>query len=125
MSKIVAGAAALAVTALLTLPGPAGAAEQRADGLRNHDTAASTELSSQRYWRRGYVARRTWGPRFAYRPYYQPYYGGYPFYQPWRPYSHGGLPYGYSYGSSPYYYSRPVASFGFGFGPGWGWGWGW
>ena len=114
MSKILAGTAALALAAMLTLPGAASAAERRADGLRSQNAAAITDVSARRYHRRHVVVRRAWGPRYGYyRPYYRPYYSGYPY---------AGSPY-YSYGYSPYYYSRPAFSFGLGFGPRWGWGW--
>ena len=108
MSKIVLSTAALALAAVLTAAAPAGAAERRADGLRNSE-AAPTEFSSHRrryfhrgprygYWGPRY---RSWGPGYGYYgPSYA--YAGYPYYyRPWRPY--------------------PVVSFGFGFGPRWGW----
>jgi len=103
MSKMLAGTAALALAAMLTLPGAASAAERRADGLRSQDAAAITDVSARRYHRRHAVVRRAWGPRYGY---YRPYYAGYPYY--W------GSPY-YSYGYSP--------GFSIGFGPRWGWGW--
>ena len=109
MNKMLTGTAALALAAMLALPGAASAAERRADGLRGHDAAAITDVSARRYHhRRHVVIRRAWGPRFGYyRPYYRPYYAGYPYW---------GSPY-YSYGYSPGF------SIGFGFGPRWGWGW--
>jgi hypothetical protein len=109
MSKILGTMAAFALLATLALPGSANAAERRADGLKAHDAAAQTELSSVRRWhRRHVVVRRAWGPRYGY---WGPRYGGYPYY--------AGYPYaGYGYGY-PYY--RPGISIGFGFGPRWGW----
>jgi hypothetical protein len=94
MTKTLLALAAGASLLVLALPGPAGAAERRDDGIRSN--AQSTEFSSvyRRYHRR-YVVRR------AYRPYY-----GY------------GYPYAYGYGY-PYYYRRPFVGLGvgpFGFG---------
>ena len=98
MSKLLAACAALAVTAVLALPGSAGATEQRADGIRNDD---GIEVSAaRRHWRRHYYGsryygyRRHWAPRYYYarpyyrpyyaRPYYRPYYYSYrPYYRPW------------------------------------------
>ncbi len=97
MTKILALGAAAAITAAVALTSPAGAAEPRADGLRNAD---QIEVSSARRHRRVYV-RRYYGPR---------YYGG-PYYD--DPY--------YAYGYYPYRYYRPgpyigIGPFGFGFG---------
>jgi hypothetical protein len=117
MSKILAGIAAFALTAMLALPGPASAAERRADGVRANDQAAPTEFSSRhrRWHRRHVVVRRAYGPRFGYYPYYRrPYYSG--FYRP----AYAGYPY---YGGYSYYRPYPTFSIGFGFGPRWGWGW--
>jgi hypothetical protein len=77
--KLLAACAAVAVTAMLALPGSAGATEQRADGIRNND---GIEVSAQRRYRRYYYGpryyygyRRHWAPRYYYaRPYYRPYY---------------------------------------------------
>jgi hypothetical protein len=97
MTKTLLALAAGASLLVLALPGPAGAAERRADGIRSN--AEATEFSSvyRRYHRR-YVVRRA----------YRPYYGGYGY----------GYPYAYGYGS-PYYYRRPFVGLGlgpFGFG---------
>jgi hypothetical protein len=105
MSKILASMAAFALVSVLALPGPASAAERRADGLRATDATAMTDVSAYRRWRRAY-----WGPRYGfYRPY-------------WRPrYAYWGAP--YSYGYNPYFYRpRPVFALSIGFGPRWGWG---
>jgi hypothetical protein len=83
---LVAGASLL----VLALPGPAGAAERRTDGIRNGGDLTEFSSYHRRWHRRGYVVRR------AYRPYY-------------------GYPYAYGYGY-PYYY-RPRPFVGFGFGP--------
>jgi len=120
MSKILAGTAALALAAMLALPGAASAADRKAGGLRSQDAAAVTDVSARRWHRRHVVIRRAWGPRFGfYRP-WRPWYAGYPYSRPWG----WGSPYS-AYGYSPYYYSRPAFSFGVGVGPRWGWGWGW
>ncbi|HKG00764.1 MAG TPA: hypothetical protein VKB15_09090 [Xanthobacteraceae bacterium] len=109
MSKILASVAAFALVAMLALPGPANAAERRADGLRANQAAAPTEFSSRhrRWHRRHIVVRRAYGPRFGYYPYARPLYAGYPYDRSWW----GG----------PYYRPGPAVSFGFGFGPRWGW----
>ena len=125
MSKVLAGTAAFALTAMLALPGSANAGERGADGLRAKDATAMTEFSSRRIYRRHIVVRRAYGSRFGYRRYGGPRYayGGY-----WRPrYAWGYPSYGYPYFSSPYYagYYRPwyrpypAVSIGFGFGPRW------
>ncbi|HKH00108.1 MAG TPA: hypothetical protein VKB08_05225 [Bradyrhizobium sp.] len=65
MKKLLTGAAAVALLAIVAMPVPAGAAE----GLKG--TTAQTdslEVSSQYYRRRYYR---------PYRGYYRPYYGGY------------------------------------------------
>jgi hypothetical protein len=105
MSRILVVCAAFALVLMLSLPGPASAADRRADGLRNNDM---TEVSShRRRFRRVVVVRRPyWRPRpVLLRP--LPYWDPYPYaYHPyvWRP--------------------RPVVAFGIGpvWGPGWGWG---
>jgi hypothetical protein len=92
MPRILLALAAGASLVLLALPGPAAAAEPRADGARN--AVEHTDFSSyhRRWHRKRYVVRR------AYRPYY-----GY------------GYAYPYAYGY-PYYY-RPRPFIGFGVGP--------
>jgi hypothetical protein len=127
MSKILASMAAFALVSVLALPGPASAAERRADGLRTTDATSMTDVSAYRRWGRGY-----WGPRYGfYRPYWRPRYAfyrpywrpRYAFYRPyWRPrYAYWGAP--YSYGYNPYFYRpRPVFALSIGFGPRWGWG---
>ena len=98
MSKILATCAAVAVTALIALPAPAGAAERNAAGVKQ---AELTDVSSARRHHRRYV-------RHSYRPHYY----GRPYYAPYNAYAYD--PY------YPYYY-RPgfsvgVGPFGFGFG---------
>jgi hypothetical protein len=111
---------------MLAFPGPANAAERRADGLRDN-ASAMTDVSAQRWrWRRGYYGRpwvrraawrrAAWGPGWGYG------YG-------WRArYAGWGYPYAYPYAYPYYWRPRPVVavSFGpaFGWGPRWGWG-GW
>jgi hypothetical protein len=119
MSKMLASMAAFALVTMLALPGPADAAERRTEGLRTKDPVAQTEFSSQRrYYRRGVVVRRAWGPRWGYRGYWRPRYAsGYPYYRPYYA-GYWGYPY-----YRPWYRPYPVVSIGFGFGPRWGWGW--
>ena len=90
MTKILGTIAALAIMGAAALPLQASAAEH---GLKQ---AQSTELSSQRHWRRHYSYRH-WGPR----RYWGPRYGYY------------GYPYRYGYGY-PYGYYRPGLAFRFG-----------
>jgi hypothetical protein len=123
MSRMLAGAAAFALTLVLTLPGPAAATERRADGLRQND-AAMTEFSSQRRWhRRHFVRRHVWGPRRAYwgpRRFWGPRYA-YPY---WRRPVYAYSPYYYRPWRRPYYAHAgfgPVVSFGIGFGPRYWW----
>jgi hypothetical protein len=90
MKTIFATCAAVAVTALIALPGSVSAIERRADGVQTQQAqTGSTEFSDQRrrYRSRYYSGRRYYsGPRYysgysapyyAYqpRPYYRPYYG--------------------------------------------------
>jgi len=91
MNKLLATCAAIAVTAVVMLPGAAGAAERTADGLRN---AEQIEVSSQQRYRRHYNSRRYYGRSRAY--YRQPYY-------------------------DQSYYARPAYNnYGYARGPGWG-----
>jgi len=90
MTKILGTIAALTIMGAAALPLQASAAEH---GLKQ---AQSTELSSQRHWRRHYGYRH-WGPR----RYWGPRYGYY------------GYPYRYRYGY-PYGYYRPGLAFRFG-----------
>ncbi len=107
MSRILATCAAVAVTALIALPGSASATERRADGIQTQQAlAGGLEFSDQRrrYRNRYYTGRRYYrGPRYyGYAPYYAPYYAYAP--RPYyRPY------YGPSVGVG-------VGPFGFGFG---------
>jgi hypothetical protein len=92
--------------AAIAMPGPTAAAEQRQDpGIQKQ--VRGEEFSAQRrYYRRGYVGRRFYGPRrYAYRGYGRRYYRPYPY---------------YAYGGYPYYSPGPFVRFGpFGFGFGW------
>ena len=100
MSKMLATCAAVAVTALIALPAPAGAAERSAAGVKQ---AEQIEISSARRHHRRYV-RRYYAPR--------PYYYSRPYYAPYRAY-------GYDPYYRPYYqpgFSLGVGPFGFGFG---------
>jgi hypothetical protein len=98
MAKIFLGLAAGALLIVLALPGPAGAAERRADGIRSNSDIEQTEFSSRhRRWHRH---------RYYVRRYHRPYYG-YPYYG-W------GHPYGY-------YRPGPAIGLSFGFGPRFWW----
>lgn len=92
MSRLLATCAALAVTALVTLPAPAANAADRNASLMK---TAPIEVSSARRHYRHHVYRRYYGPRYGY---------------------YGGPYYGYdAYAYSPYY--RPAPYVGFGIGP--------
>ena len=72
MSKILVSIAALGLVGAASLPLQANAAE-RHDGVTNADVQQSTEVSSQRRWRRHYgyryYPRRYYGPRYGYYGY--------------------------------------------------------
>ena len=89
MSKMFAALAAVMLLFVIATPGPADAAQRRADGMRNLDQYEFS--SARRRYRRHY---RRYAPRYYYRPYY---------YRPsyYQPYTYG--PYYYR----PYYY-RPA-----------------
>jgi hypothetical protein len=130
MSRIGVVCAVLALGASLSLAVPAGAAERRADGMRNNDM---TEFSAQWRVRRarwggypGWRVRRAavWGGypgwrvrRAAYWGGYPGYWGGYPGWRVRRAAYWGGYGYPYAY---PYVVPRPVVAVSFG--PSWGWG---
>ena len=95
MYKILATCAAVAVTALIALPGPVSAAERRADGIQNSD---QLEVSSQRRYRRHASPRRYHGQRSYGRSYYAPQYG-------YAPRSN------YGYAPRPYYRPAPFPFF--------------
>ena len=85
MSKMLSVLVAIFALWIVVLPGPADAAQRRADGIRNLD---QYEFSSARR-RRRVVVRRYVGPGYYGQPYYSPY---------------GYQPYGYR----PYGYYRPA-----------------
>jgi hypothetical protein len=104
MSKfIIPGLAAAALTLALALPGTAGAADRRADGVNNTPQQATEFSSRHRGVRHRRVVRRY-------------YYAPRPYYRPWGPY----YGYGYGYPYYPYAYApRPFVGVGvgpFGFG---------
>jgi hypothetical protein len=103
MTKTIISLAATALLSALVLPGPAGAADKRADGLTNKAPQATEFSSRHRRWHRPRVVRRYYRyPRYRYS--YRPYYGYYAY-----------APYPYYY--RPYYGPRfygPGFSFGFG-----------
>jgi hypothetical protein len=98
---MLAAFAAIFMLWVMALPGPADAAQRRADGVTNADQA--TEFSAQRRYYRRYNRR-------YYRGYYRPYYRRY-YYRPYyyRPYYY--RPYYYR----PYRYWGPRPFFYFGF----------
>jgi len=92
MLSVLVGIFALCIVAQ---PGPAGAAQRGADGIKSLD---QYEFSSARRQRR--IVRRYAVPRYYVQPYYYGPYG-------YRPY--GYRPYGYPpYGYRPYGYYAPV-----------------
>ena len=93
MSRLMTLLAAVAALFVLSLAGPADAAQR--DGIKKQQ-AGQYEVSDQRRYRRYY--RRHYRPYYGYRPYY---YGGYP----------GYYGYGYPYG----YYGAPGIGFQFRF----------
>jgi hypothetical protein len=104
MMKTIGSFAASALLLALTLPGPAGAADNKhTDGLTNA-TPQITDISSRhRRWHRPRVVYRH-GYRYRYPRYrYYPYYGAYAY-----------APYPYYRYYRPRYY-RPGVSFHFGF----------
>ena len=110
MSKLLTGCAAFALLLVLGLPGPASAADRKADGLRTGDAAMTDVSARHRRWHHRHVVRRhVWGPRYgywgpryghwgayAYDPYYRPYWGP-------RAYV-GGPGIGFSVGVGPRYW---------------------
>jgi hypothetical protein len=82
MSKLLGSCAAFALLVILALPGPANAAERKADGLRTSSEMTDVSAHRRRYHRR-FVRRHVWGPpvgywgyrSYAYDPYYRPYWG--------------------------------------------------
>jgi Ni/Co efflux regulator RcnB len=108
MTRILATAAALAMTAAFALPTPATAAEKRADGARTNTAVEQTDVSAQRRRYRHRHVHRHYAPRYGY-------YRGYR-----APYYYGGAPY-YAYAPRYYqpYYGPSVGvgigPFGFGF----------
>jgi hypothetical protein len=100
---MLAALAAIFLLWVIALPGPADAAQRRADGVANPDQA--TEFSARRrYYRRYYRGYYRPYYRRYYRPYYyRPYYRGY-YYRPYyyRPYYY-----------RPYWGPRPFFYFGF------------
>lgn len=95
MNNLLATCAAIAVAAVVMLPGVAGAAERTADGLRN---AEQIEVSSQQHYRRYNNSRRYYGRSYR-RAYARPYYRTY---------------------DDQSYYARPAYGYGYSRGPGWG-----
>jgi hypothetical protein len=98
MSKLLATCAAIAVTAMIALPAPAGAVEKSAPGVKQTEL---TDISAARRYHRRYV--RHYSRPYYSRGYYAPYdaYAYDPYYR--RPYYRPGVSVG-------------VGPFGFGFG---------
>jgi hypothetical protein len=98
MFRYLAASAGALMLAAIALPSPAAAAERQGPVI--HKQFSGTDFSAQRRYRRHYVVRRHYGPR---------YYG----------YRRYGYPYGYGY-AAPYRYYNPgpsisVGPYGFGF----------
>jgi hypothetical protein len=92
MHKLLAGCAAVAVTALVMLPASAGAVDRREDGMR---TSNQIEVSSVRRYRRYGYAPHYYGHRAYGGPYYAQSYD--------RPYGYGyGYERGPSWGPAPF-----------------------
>jgi hypothetical protein len=107
MSRILASFAAFALLFILALPGPANAAERKADGLRTASEMTDVSAHRRRYRHRHVVRRHLWGPPVGY-------WGGY------RSYAYD--PYYYRpYWGSRAYVGGPGIGFGVGFGPRFWW----
>jgi len=101
MSKMLATCAAIAVTALIALPAPAGAVEKSAPGVTKQ-TELTDVSAARRVYHRRYV-RHHYRPYYGYR--YRPYYGyrpghyatysAYAYYPQYRPYGPFGFGFGY------------------------------
>ena len=104
MSKILATCAAIAVTAMIALPAPAGAAEKSAPAAKQTGANQLTDISAARrhYRRYGYVRHHYYRPYYR-SGYYRPYYDSYAYDPYYRPYYRPGFAVG-------------VGPFGFGFG---------
>ena len=81
MSKMLVTCAAIAVTALIALPAPAGAVEKSAPGVKQTeltDISAARRIHRRyvRHYYRPYYSRPYYAPydAYAYDPYYRPYY---------------------------------------------------
>jgi hypothetical protein len=102
MSKMLATCAAIAVTAMIALPMPAGAAEKGVSGATQSKQNELTDVSAaRRHYRYGYARHRYYRPYYS-RGYYRPY-NSYAYDPYYRPYYRPGLSVG-------------VGPFGFGFG---------
>src|SRR5262249_12388741 len=121
MTKILTGLAALMIVGAAALPVPASAVEQGITKVQ------STELSSQRHWRRhgwrhpGWRHRHLWVcPRWRHRHVWAgPRWHRYGWRRHWGPRWGYYRPYRYGYYGYPGYYHRPALAFGigpFGFG---------
>jgi len=101
MSKMLATCAAIAVTALIALPAPAGAVEKSAPGVTKQteltDISAARRVYHRHYFRRHY--RPYYGyryrPYYGYRPGHYATYSAYAYYPQYRPYGPFGFGFGY------------------------------
>jgi hypothetical protein len=120
MYRSLGAVAAAFMMAVIVVPGPTAAAEQR-QGPGIHKQVGAQEFSAQRRHyavRRGYVGRGYAGRRFAYRGgFYGPRFYGRGLYRPYyRTYPNYAYGYGYPYRRAwggPFFGFGP---FGFGFG---------
>ncbi len=99
-AALVAGALGVAGVVAIATANPSRAAPI-ASNVATVKTAAATQLSDVRYYRRGYYRRGYYGHRYYRRGYAYPY-GGYGY-----PYAGYAYPYNYPYG-----YSYPYPGFG-------------
>ena len=84
MSKMLSVLVAIFALAIATLPGPADAAQRKADGVRNLDQYEFSSVRRKRRYVRRYPVRRYYVQPNYYGPYgYQPYgYQPYGYYRP-------------------------------------------
>ena len=93
MSKMLATCAAIAVTALIALPAPAGAVEKSAPGVTKQ-TELTDISAARRVYHRRYV-RHHYRPYYGYRPGHYATYSAYAYDPQYRPYGPFGFGFGY------------------------------
>jgi hypothetical protein len=91
---MLAAFAAIFLLWVIALPGPADAAQRRADGVATIDQTTEFGSRHRRWHRRHYHGRRYYrGPRYAYRYSYRPYYYRPYYYRPYRYYYYAPPPF--------------------------------